>query len=57
MAGVMHHGGAGTTAAGLRAGVPTLIKPFFGDQVFPILLSTSGPIELKLQKLEEWCEA
>jgi UDP-glucoronosyl and UDP-glucosyl transferase len=33
MAGVIHHGGAGTLAAGLRAGVPTVIKPFFGDQV------------------------
>jgi sterol 3beta-glucosyltransferase len=33
-AGVLHHGGAGSTAAGLRAGVPTLIKPFFGDQYF-----------------------
>ncbi|GAB4516192.1 MAG: glycosyltransferase [Anaerolineae bacterium] len=29
---VVHHGGAGTTAAGLRAGRPTLICPFFGDQ-------------------------
>lgn len=34
MAAVVHHGGAGTTAAGLRAGVPTLICPFFGDQPF-----------------------
>lgn len=34
MAGVVHHGGAGTTAAGLRAGIPTLIRPFFGDQFF-----------------------
>ena len=34
LAGVVHHGGAGTTAAGLRAGVPTLIRPFFGDQFF-----------------------
>lgn len=25
-------GGAGTTAAGIRAGVPTVIKPWFGDQ-------------------------
>jgi sterol 3beta-glucosyltransferase len=33
-AGVVHHGGAGTTAAGLRAGIPTLIRPFFGDQFF-----------------------
>jgi UDP:flavonoid glycosyltransferase YjiC (YdhE family) len=29
---VVHHGGTGTTAAGLRAGVPTLILPTFGDQ-------------------------
>lgn len=31
---VIHHGGAGTTAAGLRAGKPTMIVPFFGDQPF-----------------------
>jgi sterol 3beta-glucosyltransferase len=31
---VVHHGGAGTTAAGLRAGKPTVISPFFGDQPF-----------------------
>jgi len=29
VAAVIHHGGAGTTAAGLRAGVPTMIVPFF----------------------------
>ena len=29
---VVHHGGAGTTAAGLRAGVPTLILWTMGDQ-------------------------
>ncbi len=34
MAAVVHHGGAGTTGAGLRAGAPTLICPFFGDQPF-----------------------
>jgi sterol 3beta-glucosyltransferase len=34
VAAVVHHGGAGTTAAGLRAGVPTVIIPFFGDQGF-----------------------
>lgn len=28
---IVHHGGAGTTAAGLRAGLPTQIIPFFGD--------------------------
>jgi sterol 3beta-glucosyltransferase len=32
--GVIHHGGAGTTAAGLKAGCPTLVVPFFGDQPF-----------------------
>lgn len=31
---VIHHGGAGTTSAGLRAGNPTWICPFFGDQHF-----------------------
>ncbi|KAL3477802.1 hypothetical protein BJX99DRAFT_121948 [Aspergillus californicus] len=30
----VHHGGAGTTGASLRSGVPTIIKPFFGDQHF-----------------------
>lgn len=34
MAAVVHHGGAGTTGAGLRAGVPSVICPFFGDQPF-----------------------
>ncbi len=34
MIAVCHHGGAGTTAAGLRAGKPTIIVPFFGDQFF-----------------------
>jgi hypothetical protein len=31
---VVHHGGAGTVAAGLRAGKPTIVCPFFGDQHF-----------------------
>jgi sterol 3beta-glucosyltransferase len=34
MSAVVHHGGAGTTAAGLRAGKPAVIIPFFGDQAF-----------------------
>jgi len=33
-AAVVHHGGAGTTLTGLRAGVPSVIIPFFGDQPF-----------------------
>ena len=34
VAAVVHHGGAGTVAAGLRAGVPSIVIPFFGDQPF-----------------------
>jgi len=34
MAAVVHHGGAGTTAEGLRAGVPNVIIPFAFDQFF-----------------------
>jgi len=34
MAAVVHHGGAGTTAAGLWAGIPAIVTPFFGDQPF-----------------------
>ncbi|MBL8057868.1 MAG: glycosyltransferase family 1 protein [Anaerolineales bacterium] len=34
MAAVVHHGGAGTTAAGLAAGVPSILTPFMGDQPF-----------------------
>src|SRR5690606_20447509 len=34
VAAVVHHGGAGTTAAGLRVGKPTVVCPFFGDQPF-----------------------
>lgn len=34
IAAVVHHGGAGTTAARLRAGRPSVICPFFRDQPF-----------------------
>jgi sterol 3beta-glucosyltransferase len=34
VAAVAHHCGAGTTAAGLRAGVPTIALPAFGDGPF-----------------------
>lgn len=33
-AAVVHHGGAGTTAAALRAGVPSVVVPFAFDQPF-----------------------
>jgi len=31
---IIHHGGAGSTAAGLRAGIPNIIVPFTADQPF-----------------------
>jgi sterol 3beta-glucosyltransferase len=34
MAAVVHHGGAGTTGAGFRAGVPSILVPHLGDQFF-----------------------
>ncbi|KAH8658577.1 hypothetical protein BGZ61DRAFT_465799 [Ilyonectria robusta] len=34
VAAVIHHGGAGTTACGLKCGRPTAIVSFFGDQPF-----------------------
>jgi UDP:flavonoid glycosyltransferase YjiC (YdhE family) len=34
MSAIVHHGGAGTTGAGLAAGVPSIVVPFFADQPF-----------------------
>ncbi|KAJ3098704.1 hypothetical protein HDU97_003789 [Phlyctochytrium planicorne] len=51
---VVHHGGAGTTAAGLRAGKPTIIVPFFGDQPFWGAMVASigaGPAPIHNKKL------
>ncbi len=31
---LIHHGGAGTTSAGLRAGIPNIVVPFAADQPF-----------------------
>lgn len=31
---IVHHGGAGTTSAGLRAGIPQVVVPFMADQPF-----------------------
>jgi hypothetical protein len=59
---VCHHGGAGTTAAGLRAGKPTIIVPFFGDQFFwGTVIEKSGagprPIPGKLITVDKLAEA
>ncbi|KLT46416.1 UDP-Glycosyltransferase/glycogen phosphorylase [Cutaneotrichosporon oleaginosum] len=51
---VCHHGGAGTTAAGLRAGLPTIIVPFFGDQMFwgnAVAAAGAGPTPIPHKKL------
>ncbi|CAF4192894.1 unnamed protein product, partial [Rotaria magnacalcarata] len=59
---VCHHGGAGTTAAGLRAGKPTIVVPFFGDQFFwGAMIAKIGagppPIPGKRLKVHELSEA
>jgi sterol 3beta-glucosyltransferase len=54
MAAVVHHGGAGTTAAGLRAGVPSIVIPFFADQPFwgqRVAELGVGPTPIPLKKL------
>ena len=51
---VVHHGGAGTTAAGIAAGRPTVVVPFFGDQQFwgdRIALAGAGPRPVPKAKL------
>lgn len=51
---VIHHGGAGTTSAGLRAGIPNIViphtadQPFWGDRVHGI---GAGPKPISLKKL------
>jgi len=54
VAGVVHHGGAGTTAAGLRAGRPTMICPFGFDQFFwakRVRQLGCGPRAVMMEKL------
>ncbi len=51
---VVHHGGAGTTAAGLCAGCPTLVIPFGGDQPFwamRVRMLGLGPTPISREKL------
>lgn len=51
---VVHHGGAGTTAAGLRTGVPNVVIPFFGDQPFwgwRVAALGAGPAPIPLRGL------
>ncbi|KAL8893975.1 MAG: hypothetical protein Q9192_004742 [Flavoplaca navasiana] len=51
---VVHHGGAGTTAAGIASGKPTVVVPFFGDQPFwgaMIARAGAGPLPVPYKKL------
>ncbi|KAF6826594.1 glucosyl glucuronosyl [Colletotrichum musicola] len=51
---VCHHGGAGTTAAGIQAGKPTIVVPFFGDQPFwgaMIARAGAGPDPIPFKQL------
>ncbi|MEV5708588.1 glycosyltransferase [Actinoallomurus sp. NPDC052274] len=52
----VHHGGAGTTAAALRAGIPAVICPFFGDQAFwggRVAALGAGPAPLPIKRLAQ----
>jgi sterol 3beta-glucosyltransferase len=51
---VIHHGGAGTTAAGLRPGIPNLVIPFAADQPFwgaRVHAVGAGPMSIPVNKL------
>ena len=54
MAAVVHHGGVGTVHEGLRAGVPNIVVPFFGDQPFwgdRVHLLRAGPRSIAKDEL------
>lgn len=54
VAAVVHHGGAGTTGAGLRAGVPNIIIPFTSEQPFwsrRVYQLGVGPRPIPVQRL------
>lgn len=51
---VVHHGGAGTMACGLRNACPTVIVPFFGDQLFwgnMVAAAGAGPTPISYRLL------
>lgn len=51
---IVHHGGAGTTSAGLQAGIPSIVVPFTVDQPFwgrRVHAIGAGPSPIPVQKL------
>ncbi|PUB31820.1 UDP:flavonoid glycosyltransferase YjiC (YdhE family) [Promicromonospora sp. AC04] len=55
LAAAVHHGGAGTTAAGLRAGIPTIITPVAVDQFnwgHRVAELGVGPEPISIKKLD-----
>jgi sterol 3beta-glucosyltransferase len=51
---IIHHGGAGTTSAGLRAGIPNIVVPFMADQPFwgrRVHAIGAGPRPILVKKL------
>ncbi len=51
---IVHHGGAGTTSAGLQAGIPNIVVPFAVDQPFwgrRVHAVGAGPIPIPVKKL------
>lgn len=51
---IIHHGGAGTTSAGLRAGIPNIVVPFTADQPFwgrRVYAVGAGPKPILVRKL------
>jgi UDP:flavonoid glycosyltransferase YjiC (YdhE family) len=53
---IVHHGGFGTTAAGLRAGLPALVIPHMADQFYWAKIVHdlgAGPAPLRRAKLSE----
>jgi UDP:flavonoid glycosyltransferase YjiC (YdhE family) len=55
VAAALHHGGAGTTAAAFRAGIPQMAIPFLADQPFwghRIAMLGAGPEPLPIAQVE-----
>jgi len=51
---IIHHGGSGTTAFGLRSGVPSVVVPFVFDQFYwgkRIMELGAGPVTVPFRKL------